>query len=68
MLASLPSLMRTGIMRGFGSSPLPCKIGALPMYMVWHRRDLEDPASRWLRDELEATAHDVMALTKGAAA
>lgn len=61
MLASLPSLMRTGIMRGFGTSALPCKIGSLPMYMVWHRRDLEDPASRWLREELEATARDVMA-------
>ncbi|MFZ1989491.1 MAG: LysR family transcriptional regulator [Alphaproteobacteria bacterium] len=64
MIASLPSLMRTGIMRGFGMSPLPCKISPLPMYMVWHRRDLEDPASRWLRDELEATAHEVMAGVK----
>ena len=67
MLASLPSLMRTGIMRGFGSSPLPCKISALPMYMVWHRRDLEDPASQWLRGELEATAQEVIARIRGTA-
>ncbi len=67
LLASLPSLMRTGIMRGFGVAPVPCKISALPMYMVWHRRDLEDPASRWLRDELEATTRDVMARIKEAA-
>lgn len=64
MIASLPSLMHTGIMRGFGTSPLPCKISPLPMYMVWHRRDLEDPASRWLRDELDATASEVMARIK----
>lgn len=67
MLASLPSLMRTGIMRGFGTAPLPCKIDPVPMYMVWHRRDLEDPASRWLRGELEATARDVMARVKASA-
>ena len=66
MLASLPSLMRTGIMRGFGVAAVPCKISSLPMYMVWHRRDLEDPASRWLRDELQATAADVMACIKNA--
>ncbi len=60
MLASLPSLMRTGIMRGFGVAPLPCKIPAMPMYVVWHRRHQEDPAQRFLRAELEATTRDVM--------
>jgi DNA-binding transcriptional LysR family regulator len=60
MLASVPSLMRTGVMRGFGVAPLPCKISPLPMYVVWHRRHQEDPAQRFLRAELEAAARAVL--------
>jgi DNA-binding transcriptional LysR family regulator len=60
MLASLPSLMRLGIMRGFGVAPLPCKISAMPMYLVWHRRHDEDPGHRFVRAELEETARTVM--------
>lgn len=60
MLASLPSLMRLGIMSGFGVAPLPCAISPLPMYIVWHRRHDEDPAQRFLRAELEAAARAVL--------
>jgi DNA-binding transcriptional LysR family regulator len=60
MLASAPSLMRLGIMRGFGVAPLPCAISPLPMYIVWHRRHDEDPAQRLLRAELEAAARAVL--------
>jgi DNA-binding transcriptional LysR family regulator len=60
MLASVPSLMRTGIMRGFGVMPLPCKIPPMPLYVVWHRRHQDDPAQRFLRAELEATTREVM--------
>jgi hypothetical protein len=30
------------------------------MYVVWHRRHQEDPAQRFLRAELEETAHAVL--------
>jgi DNA-binding transcriptional LysR family regulator len=58
MLASVPSLMRTGIMRGFGVAPLPVKISPTPMYLVWHLSHHDDPAQRFVREELEAATRD----------
>ncbi len=60
MLASMPSLLASGLMRDFASVriPLPARAGALgklPMFMVWHQRFQKDPAHIWLRDELEQT-------------
>ncbi|WP_407181405.1 LysR family transcriptional regulator [Bradyrhizobium sp. STM 3562] len=58
MLASMPSLLASGLMHDLASVriPLPARAGALaklPMFMVWHRRYQKDPAHLWLRDELE---------------
>lgn len=58
MLASMPSLLANGMMRGFASVriPLPARAAAvakLPMFMVWHQRYQKDPAHLWLRQELE---------------
>lgn len=60
MLASMPSLLAPGLMRGFASVrvPLPARAGALaklPMFMVWHQRYQKDPAHVWLREELQQT-------------
>ena len=49
LLATAPSLLRQGLMRGLAwvAPPLPCP--ALPMYLVWHQRHQEDALHRWLR-------------------
>ncbi len=49
MLASLPSLLASGPMRGFARSTLPFPTAELPMYMVWHHRNRQDPAHVWVR-------------------
>jgi DNA-binding transcriptional LysR family regulator len=56
LLATAPGLLRFGLMRGFmsASPPLPCP--NLPMFMIWSRRDHDDPAHRFIRAELEAVA------------
>lgn len=61
MLASMPSLLASGVMRGFAQTPIPLAsrtrtLAELPMFMVWHQRYQKDPAHRWIRGELETVA------------
>jgi DNA-binding transcriptional LysR family regulator len=61
LLATAPSLLRFGLLKGLATSapPIPCPI--LPMFLIWSRRDHEDPAHRWMRAEVEAVAKPVAA-------
>lgn len=60
MLASLPSLLATWTMRDFAAAQIPLGDRAavdlldLPLFMAWHRRHQDDPAHKWLRQQLEA--------------
>ena len=61
MLASMPSLLAPGIMRGFAQTRIPLAsrtqtLAELPMFMVWHQRYQKDPAHRWVRSQLETVA------------
>ncbi|WP_035971368.1 LysR family transcriptional regulator [Bradyrhizobium sp. WSM3983] len=58
MLASMPSLLASGVMRGFAQVRIPLAsrtrtLAELPMFMVWHQRYQKDPAHRWIRNQLE---------------
>ncbi|MBP6337649.1 MAG: LysR family transcriptional regulator [Vitreoscilla sp.] len=53
-LATAPSLLGQGALRGLATAQVPLDLPAMPMYMVWHRRHQADPVQRWLRDALEA--------------
>jgi DNA-binding transcriptional LysR family regulator len=61
MLATLPSLLRRGIMNGFAWTPVPIKrqLGELPLYLAWHVRDHKDPTSLWLRGILSDVAAEI---------
>ncbi|MCX7815398.1 MAG: LysR family transcriptional regulator [Tepidimonas ignava] len=56
LLATAPARLAHHLLAGlaWGEPPLPCP--PLPMYLVWHRRDHDDPALRWLRAQLVAVA------------
>ena len=61
MLASMPSLLAAGVMRGFAQTPIPLAsrtrtLAELPMFTVWHQRYQKDPAHRWVRSQLETVA------------
>jgi len=61
MLACMPSLLASGVMRGFAHAPIPLAsrtrtLAELPMFMVWHQRYQKDPAHRWIRSQLETVA------------
>lgn len=53
-VATLPSLLGRGVLRGLASAPVPVATPPMPMYMVWHRRHQGDPVHEWLRAALLA--------------
>jgi DNA-binding transcriptional LysR family regulator len=53
LLAAAPGLMARGQLSDFASVPMPLPCPTLPMYLIWHRRQHQDPAQRWLRAEVE---------------
>ncbi len=55
-LATAPGLLHMHLMQGLASARVPVPCPALPMYMVWHLRHQQDPAHRWLREQVEAVA------------
>ena len=58
-LATLPSRVAGGVLRGLARAPVPLATPAMPMYAVWHLRHQSDPVHRWLRAELEQLAREV---------
>ena len=55
-IATLPSRVAGGVLRGLASAPVPVPTPPMPMYAAWHRRQHEDPVHRWVRAELDAVA------------
>ena len=53
-LATAPSRLAGGVLRGLAQAAVPLPTPRMPMYAVWHRRHHEDPAHRWVRGELDA--------------
>jgi DNA-binding transcriptional LysR family regulator len=67
MLATLPSLLRAELLRGFAICDVPVECPPMPMYMIWHRRHHEDPMHQWLRGELAITVAAALAGADAAA-
>lgn len=51
-LATLPGLLRQGLLRGLADAPVPVNTPAMPMYAIWHVRHQQDPVHVWLREQL----------------
>jgi DNA-binding transcriptional LysR family regulator len=44
--------MQAGLLQDLGSSPLPFRTEELDLFLVWHRREHEDPAHQWFRQKI----------------
>jgi DNA-binding transcriptional LysR family regulator len=53
-LATLPGLLRQGLLRGLADAPTPFDTPDMPMYAIWHIRHQQDPVHIWLRELLFA--------------
>ena len=51
-IATLPGLLRLGLLKGLAHAPVPIATPVLPMYAIWHLRHQNDPVHRWLRQTL----------------
>jgi DNA-binding transcriptional LysR family regulator len=64
MLATAPSLLRFGLFRDLASAPPPVPCPTMPMFIIWSRRDHDDPPHRFMRAEVEAVARPVTATAR----
>jgi DNA-binding transcriptional LysR family regulator len=61
LLATVPGLLQSHLLRDLASIKVPVPCPTMPMYMIWHMRHQHDPAHRWLRAELEAVVAPALA-------
>lgn len=54
LLATVPGLLQSHLLRGLASAKVPLPCPTMPMYMIWHMRHRDNPAHRWVRGLLEA--------------
>lgn len=53
-IATMPGLLRRGVLRDLADAPVPLPCPPMPMFLIWHERHRADPAHRWLRETIEA--------------
>lgn len=44
--------MKKGLLQGLASAPLPFATKDLDLFLVWHRRENDDPAHQWFRQQI----------------
>ena len=52
--------MKLGLLKDLDSAPLPFKTDALNLFLIWHRRENDDPAHQWLRQKIIETVNSIM--------
>ncbi|MGC1173407.1 LysR family transcriptional regulator [Polaromonas sp.] len=61
LLATVPGLLARHTLQGLVSCPPPLPCPGMPMYAIWHLRYRQDPAHRWLRQQLDAVVTPALA-------
>jgi len=51
--------MKLGLLKELDSAPLPFKTETISLYLMWHRRESNDPAHQWLRQRIIETVESV---------
>ena len=54
------AVMELGLLQDLDWAPLPFRTGALDLFLIWHRRDSDDPAHRWLRQKIIGTVNSII--------
>lgn len=60
LLATAPGLLARTALAGLAHCGPPVACPPLPMYALWHARYQQDPAHRWLREQLEAVVQPAL--------
>ena len=51
--------MKFGLLKDLDVAPLPMKTDPIDLFLVWHRREHDDPAHKWLRQKIIETVNTV---------
>lgn len=60
MITVAISLMKTVEFKELDSAPVPFKGRKFSMYMAWHRRDHNDPAHQWFREQIQLMTKQIV--------
>ena len=52
--------MKLGLLIELDSTPLPFKTDPLDLFLIWHRREHDDPAHRWFRERIVETVNSII--------
>lgn len=52
--------MKFGLLKDLDVAPLPMKTEPIDLYLVWHRREHDDPAHQWLRQKIIETVNAIV--------
>ena len=52
--------MKLGVLKELDTVPLPFKTDPLDLFLIWHRRESDDPAHQWFRKRIIETAHSIV--------
>lgn len=52
--------MKLGLLKELDSTPLPFKTDPLDLFLIWHRREHDDPAHRWFRERIVETVNSII--------
>jgi DNA-binding transcriptional LysR family regulator len=62
MLATAPERMSKHLLRDFAWVPAPFEFKPFTLLMIWHRRNQNDPAHRWIRNQVNDVAASINGL------
>jgi DNA-binding transcriptional LysR family regulator len=54
------AVMKLGLLKDLDSAPLPFKTRTLNLFLIWHRRDNDDPAHQWFRQRIIGTVDSII--------
>jgi DNA-binding transcriptional LysR family regulator len=54
------AVMQLGLLHELDTAPLPVKTQPLTLYLIWHRREHDDPAHRWMRGRIIETVKAII--------
>jgi DNA-binding transcriptional LysR family regulator len=54
------AVMKLGLLKELDVAPLPFKTNTLDLFLVWHRRESDDPAHQWLRQRIVETVNSII--------
>jgi len=59
-ITSQLAAMEFGLLKNLDWAPLPFKTGPLDLFLIWHRRDNDDPAHQWFRQRIIGTVNSII--------